>query len=553
MKRASVLCFLCALFLKFFDVSVALGIPPRKVSPAAAVEDAAPVPKAPSPSFSSLDDAPVLVRVSAPVDAVADEEGSMSEGEGDEEGDESRVTARLTPVSAKAQGTLQGGKQDDKTAEELSRQPTPDGKIRSDKEKEEVKPSDAAVPTVRTAPLFKVSDDYLGSPGAAGAYAEDFVVLGDENDENKRAFWFSKRPHSLIEKGKDGSVKLTDEDKDPKDRYPVFVVSLDGGGVRGIITLEILSHLEGLIGCSIPGFADLLVGTSAGGIEALGLASKESFSAGQMVAMYERFAKSVFQKTPEKISYAASIWNAVTSPVTTFWNGASYDVSSVETGLGEVLGDDTLGDCKLPVCVVTVDEKGDKKGPRMELLSSYSPSTSHVAVKQAGCATAGAPGYFRHTKLDIGGRSCQLVDGGVVANTPEQIALFESDVLFGRRPLILLSVGTGEVEEERPGNNGLTYVNELIEGAETALAVQHPNWSSVLKMRQEIAPVQYKRLQVVIPRQLAPMDKVANMDALKRVAREWCASETGKKQLGDVAKLLKSSLAERKRLLGELA
>lgn len=553
MKRAFVLCFLCALFLKFFDVSVALGIPPRKVSPAAAVVDAAPVSKAPSPSFSSLDDAPVLVRASAPVDEVADEEGSMSEGENDAE---SRVTARLTPVPAKDQGTLQDDKQDDKTAEELSRQPTPDSKIRSDtkeKEEERVKPSGAAVPTVRTAPLFKVSDDYLGSPGAAGAYAEDFVVLGDENDENKRAFWFSKRPHSLIEKGKDGSVKLTDEDKDPKDRYPVFVVSLDGGGVRGIITLEILSHLEGLIGCSIPGFADLLVGTSAGGIEALGLASKESFSAGQMVAMYERFARSVFQRTSEKTSYAASFWNAVTSPVTTFWSGASYDVGSVETGLGEVLGDDTLGDCKLPVCVVTVDEKGDKKGPRMELLSSYSPSTSHVAVKKAGCATAGAPGYFRHTKLDIGGRSCQLVDGGVVANTPEQIALFESDVLFGRRPQILLSVGTGEVEEERPGNDGLTYVNELIEGAETALAVQHPNWSNVLKMRQEIAPVQYRRLQVVIPRKLAPMDRVANMEELKKVAREWCASETGKKQLEDVAELLKSSLAERKRLLGELA
>ena len=49
------------------------------------------------------------------------------------------------------------------------------------------------------------------------------------------------------------------------------ILSLDGGGVKGIFSAAVLAHLEEDLGCCIRDHFDLIVGTSTGGIIALGL------------------------------------------------------------------------------------------------------------------------------------------------------------------------------------------------------------------------------------------------------------------------------------------
>ena len=80
------------------------------------------------------------------------------------------------------------------------------------------------------------------------------------------------------------------------------VLSLDGGGIRGIIPALVLAHLERQMGAPASEFFDLIVGTSTGGILALGLSLQEQqgrslLAAKRMVALYERHGAQIFERS----------------------------------------------------------------------------------------------------------------------------------------------------------------------------------------------------------------------------------------------------------------
>ena len=69
------------------------------------------------------------------------------------------------------------------------------------------------------------------------------------------------------------------------------VLSIDGGGIRGIIPALVIAHLEQKTGQPASELFDLIVGTSTGGMLALGLAQQgeegaPQFNAKQMVKLY---------------------------------------------------------------------------------------------------------------------------------------------------------------------------------------------------------------------------------------------------------------------------
>ena len=77
------------------------------------------------------------------------------------------------------------------------------------------------------------------------------------------------------------------------------VLSLDGGGIRGIIPALVVDHLEREMGAPASELFDLIVGTSTGGILALGLSLQDQqggslLAAKRMVALYERHGAKIF-------------------------------------------------------------------------------------------------------------------------------------------------------------------------------------------------------------------------------------------------------------------
>ena len=83
-------------------------------------------------------------------------------------------------------------------------------------------------------------------------------------------------------------------------RTPRRVLSIDGGGIRGIIPALVLAHLELQAGKPCSELFDLMVGTSTGGMLALGLSiddgnGKALFTAQQLVKLYEEHGGEIFE------------------------------------------------------------------------------------------------------------------------------------------------------------------------------------------------------------------------------------------------------------------
>ena len=114
------------------------------------------------------------------------------------------------------------------------------------------------------------------------------------------------------------------------------VLSIDGGGIRGVIPAVLLSHLEKKTGKSVSEMFDLIVGTSTGGILAAGFTVRNSkgkakHSADDMLKLYSDDGRDIF---------ARSTWRGVTSAWGVF--DEKYSHEPLEKLLHKYLGNAIL-------------------------------------------------------------------------------------------------------------------------------------------------------------------------------------------------------------------
>ena len=120
---------------------------------------------------------------------------------------------------------------------------------------------------------------------------------------------------------------------------PIRVLVVEGGGVRGIVTGQILGRLEERAGGLLRSHFDLLAGTSSGGISVMALASDSLSSAYELSDIFHDRAKDVFRRAP----------NPVRLP--SLFRGSRYLAEGFDTVAHDGLGYVWLTACKLP-CVV---------------------------------------------------------------------------------------------------------------------------------------------------------------------------------------------------------
>ena len=217
------------------------------------------------------------------------------------------------------------------------------------------------------------------------------------------------------------------------------ILSLDGGGIRGVIAAKLLVEIEKLTGKQIHQLFDLIVGTSTGGILSVGLTKGDNpLTAADMLKLYADRGDEIFSR---------SLWKRATS--VQGFTDERYDQGPLESILTELLGDSELKNTHPDIVVTSYDierrkpyyfktsKAGDANGDRNHLLR-------HVAR-----ATSAAPTYFEPLLLDDSQWSGEqgsraLIDGGVFANNPSMIAL--SEALFSgtkMNGILLCSIGTG--------------------------------------------------------------------------------------------------------------
>jgi len=209
---------------------------------------------------------------------------------------------------------------------------------------------------------------------------------------------------------------------------PFRILALDGGGIRGAATAQVLMELERDLDDSLYDSFDLIAGTSTGGLIAIYLGAKKA-SGQQIVDLYSADnGRRIFDK---------SIWDR-TLPLQ---NEPKYDGGGKSDVIEQYLGDQPILSVEKPILITGYDIISRK----IAVFKSWGGSDSQYnpSLREVGDITSAAPTYF--PTVESGAEPTRwLVDGGLAANNPAMCALTEA-LKLGKRleDIELISVGTG--------------------------------------------------------------------------------------------------------------
>lgn len=228
------------------------------------------------------------------------------------------------------------------------------------------------------------------------------------------------------------------------------ILSIDGGGIRGIIPGMVLVALEDKIRratgdpeAHLAEYFDFFAGTSTGGIlVALLLCpdpnkpGKPKFSAQQALNIYMEHGSAIF---------SASSWRHFLSRFGLL--SEIYDARIFEQILLEYMGEAKLSELIKPSMFTAYNIELRKNHLfRQQKAISHGP-TRDFLLRDVCRATAAAPTYFSVAQIySLGGIRHTLVDGGVFAHNPSMTALLEvlkTFKTFDIDDISILSLGTG--------------------------------------------------------------------------------------------------------------
>lgn len=214
------------------------------------------------------------------------------------------------------------------------------------------------------------------------------------------------------------------------------ILSIDGGGMRGIFTLQLLKKLEEVAGAPCHKWCDMVAGTSTGAIIA-GLMLKGK-SASEIEELYKQLVSRVFTK------------RGVLS--NRFANPPAFDKKNYRKLLKDIIGNDTLKECStvtgLDVLITSKDTSAGEETfftcfniTNQDNSQTFLGTYKDVLLRGVMEATMSAPTYFSPFE--------RFVDGGTTTfNNPVGAAVLEALVYDGRKKydrnnLTVFSFGTG--------------------------------------------------------------------------------------------------------------
>lgn len=232
------------------------------------------------------------------------------------------------------------------------------------------------------------------------------------------------------------------------------ILSIDGGGVKGIIPAIICEYLEAEISKKVGKniylheYFDLIVGTSTGGILGALYTSPNYHTAQEIVELYKNCGDKIFKKN---IIRRISSFGGILRP--------KYSTKSLEELAMTLFGDINLSDTLKPFMSISYDLIRAKE-IFFDSLNAKRKPLKNFKLRDVVIATSSAPVYFNAKKLvSLNGDTYNCIDGGIFANNPALIAYAEARNLDfkkhlkddkpsfpGSDDMILISIGTGKKE-----------------------------------------------------------------------------------------------------------
>lgn len=338
---------------------------------------------------------------------------------------------------------------------------------------------------------------------------------------------------------------------------PRFILSIDGGGIRGIIPAVILSYVEEKLEKTIQKRVaeritrllgkplseelsfpiplahsfDIMTGTSVGGIIALGLAVPDSehpsfpkYQVQTLLNLQKNFGKEVFGSS-----------NKRSLLVTLFKN--RFDTKGLEGLLDEYFGQVSLKQALVSV-IVPAYELRQEQVYLFKRESAQHSKRDDFLIKDAARATSAAPTYLSAAAFKNQAQEEHLfVDGGIIMNNPSMAAFMQALSKFPRaRSFSILSLGTGRAPHgslSKLDKKGLlgwgpTIPSVMMDGTSEMthdLLQNHQNHPGVTPQ------LKYLRVQTPLTKTRAEMDNVTEDNLLYLAALGRQSIQAHKKEL----------------------
>lgn len=337
----------------------------------------------------------------------------------------------------------------------------------------------------------------------------------------------------------------------------IRILSLDGGGIRGIITCVILKYIEEQLqkldhpNAKIGNYFDLVAGSSTGGLLASIIlfpdkAGKARFSVEEALDLYAKKGDDIFN---------VNFWRHMVNPFGLF--NEKISEKSLEKQLLDIFGHLELKDLIKP-CLITSYDIRERKAKLFASHEAHAPLENFL-VKDVCRATSAAPTYFEPARI----KSCYnqeftLIDGGVYANNPALCAYAEArKIAFSKvldneekpdypsvNDMIIISVGTGTVlkpyyfkDFENAGK--IKWISPLIDMllSSNAETVDY----NLQKMFESLGPrnrLNYHRLMPSLKNASPEMDDTSKKNIYELIQTGLHFVENNQEELNKIAKKL---------------
>jgi patatin-like phospholipase/acyl hydrolase len=210
------------------------------------------------------------------------------------------------------------------------------------------------------------------------------------------------------------------------------ILSLDGGGIKGVFTASFLNSIEEMSGGSIADYFDLITGTSTGGIIAVALGM--GLPCGEILKFYRDRGPVIFPSTGAHRRLRQTMRRFVVG---------KHDHEVLATELRSVFGDQKLGESRCRLVIPAFNASSGmihlfKTAHDERFRQDYKRTCVDVLM-----AAVAAPTYFRPHRTEDGS---VFIDGGVWAGNPALVGVLEALRQFRVLPgdIDLLSIGTTE-------------------------------------------------------------------------------------------------------------
>lgn len=279
------------------------------------------------------------------------------------------------------------------------------------------------------------------------------------------------------------------------------ILSIDGGGIRGIVPAVLLAEIEKRTGKRIADMFDMIGGTSTGGILTLGLtkpdknnSKRPQYTAEQLISLYEKEGNKIFSRS--RWYNLRSLGNLLSPKYTAHGIEAILEKYFGEARLSEALGD----------VIITSYDIERRQSYFFKSHKAKMDSSKDFLMRRVARSTSAAPTYFPPSRVEMEDDYLALVDGGVFANNPAMCAYVEARSIYPQQDdFLVVSVGTGENTKRLPYEQVTQW--GLLNWAQPVLEVVFDGINDTIdyQLQQIVRPAadgskRYYRFQIKLPK-----------------------------------------------------